>query len=76
MTRKELIAELLNTPAEVHAAVHGIYAGLTEWKGTELPDDPEILDEPHYYKGGYIVGTIVRWIAIMIAGVIGVSISV
>lgn len=63
---KNLIDEFLNTSAEVHAATHGIYAGMTEWKGTELPDNPDIDIEPHYFKGGYVVGTLVRWVFLVI----------
>lgn len=63
---KNLIDEFLSTSAEVHAATHGIYAGITEWKGTELPDNPDIKIEPHYFKGGYIVGTLIRWIFLVL----------
>lgn len=66
--RKNVLYELLNTTTEVHAAVYGIYAGITEWKGTELPDDPEVQDEPHYFRGGYVFGTLVRWGAILLVG--------
>lgn len=65
MTHKKLLSTFLNTSAEVHAAVHGIYAGMTEWKGTEIPDNPDINTEPHYFKGGYIVGTLIRWCIII-----------
>lgn len=65
MDRKQLFETLLNTTAEVHAAVHGIYAGMTEWKGAELPDDEDIQAEPHYFKGGYILGTLLRWGALI-----------
>jgi hypothetical protein len=58
----------MNTSAEVHATTHGIYAGLTEWKGTELPNNPDVQLEPHYYKGGYICGTLLRWTAILLLG--------
>ncbi len=72
MTRKPLLDTFLNTSAEVHAATHGIYAGLTEWKGSELPDNPDVAAEPHYYKGGYIAGTLIRWGALIwIASVAG-----
>lgn len=55
------LPKLLPTPTEVRAATHGIYAGLTEWKGAELPSDPDIAAEPAYFKGGYIIGTLIRW---------------
>lgn len=51
----------LDTPTEVHAATHGIYAGMTEWKGAELPDNPDVVAEPNYFRGGYIAGTLIRW---------------
>lgn len=65
MTRTSLLKTFLNTSTEVHAATHGIYAGLTEWKGAELPDNQEVQDEPHYFKGGYITGTLIRWGALI-----------
>ena len=68
LIRRELLSELLNTTTEVHVAVYGIYAGITEWKGTELPDDPEVQDEMHYWMGGYICGTAFRWGAILLIG--------
>jgi len=68
MTRKDLIDTFVNTPVEAHAITHGIYAGLTEWKGTELPNNPDIILEPHYFKAGYICGTLLRWTAILLIG--------
>ena len=55
--RSDLLDTLFDTSAEVHAATHGICAGLTEWKGAELPDIPDVTIEPHYFKGGYCIGT-------------------
>jgi hypothetical protein len=66
--RKSLIKEFLNDPAEVHSFVHGLYAGVTEWKGAQLPDNPDVKKEPHYFKGGYLLGTFIRWVAIVILG--------
>ena len=63
-----MIGEFMNEIPEVHATVHGIYAGLAEWKGTELPQNEDIQAEPHYFKGGYIIGTLMRWCAIVIIG--------
>ena len=39
------IATFRDAAAEVHAATHGVYAGLTEWKGAELPDDADIATQ-------------------------------
>jgi len=65
---KHLLHELLNTTTEVHATVYGLYAGITEWKGAELPDDSEVQDEMRYWMGGYICGTAFRWTAILLIG--------
>lgn len=64
----KILSEFMNTHEEVHAATHGIYAGIAEWKGTELPDNPDIVKELHYYHGGIIVGTLIRWSAILLIG--------
>jgi len=63
--RSDLLDTLFDTSAEVHAAVHGIYAGIDERKGAELPDIPDVTIEPHYFKGGYIAGTLIRWGALI-----------
>ena len=63
-----MINEFCNTIPEVHSLIHGIYAGLTEWKGTEIPNNPDVQEEPHYFKGGYILGTLMRWVAIVAIG--------
>ena len=57
-----LLSEFLSTHAEVHAFVHGIYAGLTEWKGidSKTMQNPGVILGPHYTKGGYILGTMLR----------------
>ena len=59
--------EFLSTYAEIHAFVHGIYAGMTEWKGIDCMtlQNPDVKKEPHYAKGGYILGTFLR-IAIIV----------
>lgn len=68
MTRQDMIHTFCDTVPEVHAFVHGIYAGITEWRGTDLPDNVDIRAEPHYFKGGYILGTLARWGAIIVIG--------
>lgn len=68
MARKHLLSTFLDEAAEVHAFTHGVYAGLTEWKGAEIPDNPDVAAEPHYYKGGYIIGTLLRWGALITLG--------
>lgn len=68
MIDREMINTFCDTVPELHSFVHGVYAGITEWKGTDLPDNVDVQKEPHYFKGGYILGTVARWIAIIAIG--------
>lgn len=64
------LAEFLSTYAEIHSFVIGIYCGLTEWRGidSKTMDNPDVKEEPHYAKGGYILGSILRWVIILTVG--------
>ena len=62
------LSTFMDETAEIHAFVHGTYAGLTEWKSPQPPDHPDVAAEPHYYKGGYILGTLMRWGALIALG--------
>jgi len=61
------IDECFSSYAEIHAFVHGLYCGLTEWRGidSETMKNEDVKKEPHYAKAGYIVGTLLR-IAIIV----------
>lgn len=51
---------LLSHAAEWHALAHGVFLGFTT-KPLSTPPEPTNRDveaEPHYYRGGYILGTI------------------
>jgi hypothetical protein len=67
---KYYLSEFLSEYTEVHAFVIGIYCGLTEWKGLddEAMKNPDVLVEPHYARGGYILGTILRVGIILLIG--------
>jgi len=56
------ISECFSSYEEVHAFVHGFYAGFVEWRGidSETMRLEEVQKEPHYAKAGYIVGTLLR----------------
>jgi len=58
-------------PAEVHALTHGIYMGLTSRpvRHPPEPDNPDVQKESHYYRGGYIAGTVLQ---IAIVGLLSV----
>ena len=64
------LSEFLNTYAEIHSFVLGIYCGLTEWKGldSETLNNPDVKKEPHYCRGGYILGTLLRVAIILLIG--------
>ena len=50
----------LSTFPEWHALTIGIYFGLKDLKpvAPDLPDNEDVQKEPHYFHGGYIVGTV------------------
>jgi len=55
------IGELFSSYAEIHAFIHGFYAGFVEWRGIDSAMQyEEVRKEPHYAKAGYIVGTLLR----------------
>lgn len=59
-------------PAEVHALTHGVYMGLTT-RPLRHPAEPEIADvqkESHYYRGGYVGGTLFQLAIIFVLSVV------
>lgn len=52
--------------AEWHAFTHGFYDGMRSIKpvAQKLPDDRDVQKEPHYYKGGFIISTILQFILV------------
>ena len=68
MKRIEKPREFLSSYSELHAFIHGIYSGLVEWKGIKetVWENEDCKKEPHYVKGGYIFGTIIRWLFLII----------
>jgi len=68
--RKVDLGEFLSTYAEVHSFCIGIYCGLVEWKGIDSKtlENPDVQAEIAYAKGGYILGTMFRWLIILTVG--------
>lgn len=58
------LGEFANDPAEVHAIMHGFYAGFFRFDPRKIPTDIEdVKGETHYYKFGYVCGWIGKlWI--------------
>lgn len=55
-------------PAEWHAFVYGMYDGITSLRFDpgHAPDNPDVDQETHYYKGGFVVGTVFQWSAVLL----------
>lgn len=62
----------LSHSAEVHAVGHGLYNGMKSWRARPkgLPDNPDVLAEPHYYKGAYVAGTLLQAGLVILAAVV------
>lgn len=52
----------LSTSPEWHAAGHGVYKGFTSHplRTPPEPDKEDVRKESHYYRGGYVVGTLLQ----------------
>lgn len=57
----------LSTHPEWHALSHGVYKGITTkpWQTPPEPDNEDVEAESHYYRGGYVIGTLVQ-VAILV----------
>jgi len=53
---------VLSYSAVWHALAHGTYDGMKDWRVRpgKIPDNPDVQAEPHYYKGGYVIGTVLQ----------------
>jgi len=58
----------LSYAAEWHSLAHGIYAGMKDWKPSPggPPDIPGVQKEPHYYKGGFVIGTLIQLLVVLL----------
>lgn len=55
--------------SEWHSFSHGVSDGSLSYHlaPAELPaDNPDIAKEPHYYKGGYLLGTLLQLLIIFV----------
>lgn len=61
----------LSYAAEWHAFTHGVYKGVTTmpYRAPPEPDNPDVNKEPHYYRGGYVLGTLLQLGIIVFFGV-------
>lgn len=59
--------------AEWHAFAHGMYVGFTTkpWYTPTVPDNPDVAKELHYYRGGYVAGSVLQVIVLVVAATYG-----
>lgn len=52
----------LSYAAEWHSLSHGVYDGMRDWRvrPKQIPNNKDVQKEPHYYKGGYVIGTVLQ----------------
>jgi len=60
----------LSTRAEIHSLALGIYDGMKTWRvrPEEMRDNEDVEAEPHYYSGGYVVGTLLQLLVVVVTG--------
>jgi hypothetical protein len=60
----------LSYAAEWHAFAIGFYDGMSSVRARPrgLPDNEDVQREPHYYKGAYVLGTLVQVGIILLLG--------
>ena len=53
---------VLSYAAEWHAFTHGVYDGMRSLRARpgDLPENKDVQAEPHYYKGAFIIGTLLQ----------------
>lgn len=58
--------------AEVHAIGLGVYDGMKTWRvrPKEMRDNPDVQAEPHYYAGGYVAGTVLQLLVVVVAALL------
>lgn len=63
----------LSTYPEWHSLQHGVYDGMRDVtvRPGELPDDPDVQAEPHYFKSGYVIGTIFQLLVMLALFLLG-----
>jgi len=66
MSRREAFSEFLNSPAEWHALMHGVWSGCKA--RIKRPQEPESKQEKHYWRLGYLLGRGLQVVAVVVVG--------
>lgn len=58
----------LSYSAEVHAVGHGMFMGFRTrpWERPPEPTHPDAEKEPHYYQGGFVFGSVLQVVLIVV----------
>lgn len=56
--------------AEWHAFTHGVFLGITTkpWRTPPEPTNRDVDLESHYYRGGYVIGTLLQVALLLLLG--------
>lgn len=80
MSRADVLREAFSRPREVHVFARGVFDGMTcrPWKvdagDHDVPDSEAAQAEPHYYRGGHILGAFLQ--LVLLAGFAWLGIGV
>jgi hypothetical protein len=60
----------LSTRAEIHSLALGTFDGMKTWRvrPKAMRDNDDVEAEPHYYAGGYVVGTGLQLLVCIVVG--------
>lgn len=60
----------LSYAAETHSMSLGVYDGMKTWRlrPKEMRDNPNVTREPWYYTGGYVIGTLLQLVIVLVVG--------
>lgn len=69
---------LLSYAVEWHSFTHGVYDGMKNPKARPkgLPELEDVQKEPHYYKGGYIIGTLLQLGIMVVLGILAGKVAI
>jgi hypothetical protein len=60
----------LSYSSEWHSLSLGVFDGMKTWriKPKKMRDNRDVEAEPHYYSGGYVIGTLIQLIIVVVTG--------
>jgi len=69
MSRRDVLREAFNQPAEVHAFVHGLFRSLAHPDPRRPePERDDAKAEPHYWQAGWLLGDVIQLAGAVLLG--------